>query len=131
MARCGAGQLQMGWVPLLLKLVPLLLILVPLLLASSRILSTVLCTYMGGAAWGVHYKCIIMGGGVAGICIACVPTTGSIGSPTRANIAGRLLCVFHRGGAGGQVYRPLSRTFRTIENFEVELLMFKSRDEAD
>ena len=85
----------------------------------------------GVAAWGVHYKCIIMGGGVAGICIACVPTTGSIGSPTRANIAGRLLCVFHRGGAGGQVYRPASRTFGTIENFEVELLMFKSRDEAD
>ena len=85
----------------------------------------------GGAAWGVYYKCIIMGGGVAGICIACVPTTGSIGSPTRANIAGRLLCVFHRGGAGGQVYRLLSRTFGTIENFEVELLMFKSRDEAD
>ena len=85
----------------------------------------------GVAAWGVYYKCIIMGGGVAGICIACVPTTGSIGSPTRANIAGRLLCVFHRGGAGGQVYRPASRTFGTIENFEVELLMFKSRDEAD
>ena len=52
MARCGAGQLQMGWVPLLLKLVPLLLILVPLLLASSRILSTVLCTYMGGCCLG-------------------------------------------------------------------------------
>ena len=125
MARCGAGQLQMGWVPLLLILV------LPLLLASSRILSTVLCTYMGGAAWGVYYKCIIMGGGVAGICIACVPTTGSIGSPTRANIAGRLLCVFHRGGAGGQVYRLVSRTLGTIENFEVELSMFKSRDEAD
>ena len=112
MARCGAGQLQMGWVPLLLKLVPLLLILVPLLLASSRILSTVLCTYMGGAAWGVHYKCIIMGGGVAGICIACVPTTGSIGSPTRANIAGRLLCVFHRGGAGGPSIQALEQNFR-------------------
>ena len=40
------GQLQMGWVPLLLILV------LPLLFASSRILSTVLCTYMGGAAWG-------------------------------------------------------------------------------
>ena len=31
----------------------------------------------------------------------------------------------------GQVYRLLSRTFGTIESFEVELLMFKSRDEAD
>ena len=107
------GQLQMGWVPLLLKLVPLLLILVPLLLASSRILYTLYYVHTwGGAAWGVHYKCIIMGGGVAGICIACVPTTGSIGSPTRANIAGRLLCVFHRGGAGGPSIQALEQNFR-------------------
>ena len=51
MARCGAGQLHMGWVPLLLKLVSLLLILVPLLLASSRIfVHSVL--YMGGCCLG-------------------------------------------------------------------------------
>ena len=41
MARCGAGQLQMGWVPLLL-------ILVPLLLASSRILYTLYYVHTWG-----------------------------------------------------------------------------------
>ena len=50
----------------------------------------------------VYYKCIIMGGGVAGICIDCVPTTGSIGSPTQANIANRLE-LFSTEGRVGQV----------------------------
>ena len=46
----------------------------------------------------VYYKCIIMGGGVAGICIACVPTTGSIGSPTQANIDNSLELFSNQAG---------------------------------
>ena len=68
---------------------------VSLLLASSVL-------FMGWVAWGVYYKCIIMGGRVAGICIACVQTTGSIGSPTQANIANRLE-LFSTEGRVGQV----------------------------
>ena len=62
----------------------------------SVLLSSVLCT--GRAGWGVYYKCIIMGGGVAGICIACVPTTGSIGSPTQANIDNSLELFSNQAG---------------------------------
>lgn len=39
---------------------------------------------------------------MAGICIDCVPTTGSIGSPTQANIANRLE-LFSTEGRVGQV----------------------------
>ena len=83
---------------------------------------------------GVYYKCIIMGGRVAGICIACVQTTGSIGSPTQANMDNSLELFSTRGR--GQVFQNIDKrrnqaVFAGDENVETRGVSYVSREDAD
>ena len=77
---------------------------------------------------------------MADICIACVPTTGSIGSPTQANIDNSLE-LFSTGGRGHWAGVSTSHqnidkrrnqdVFAGDENVETRGVSYVSRDDAD